>query len=225
MLDSSFVKHTLPTCGSGSTSSFLKGCFLFIYLFFNVFWLRSESPPDCTRQIPHKKRLIDTFFCIYSLIQYKLNLGFESNYIPLPSVIVLLQCSDLYSSLRRVGGCGWHFEDFYIHRLFHCTCYRSHWFLKVCYHDGIRWVNFNDMNLRVLAQQLRWQFGGVLLRLLVICSRCRGSSSSRCGFVILTSSCLGAHSSHSETLLGEVSSQSSIVNLLHVLLDFSFDML
>lgn len=38
----------------------------------------------------------------------------------------------------------------------------------------------------------------------------------------MASPCLGVDSSYSQTLLGEVSSQSSIVNLLHVLMDFGF---
>ena len=52
-----------------------------------------------------------------------------------------------------------------------------------------------------------------------------GPSSACVGFVILASPCLGADSSHPCTLLGEVSSQSRIVDLLHVLLDFSFGVL
>lgn len=75
---------------------------------------------------------------------------------------------------------------------------------------------------RVLSQQLCRQFGHVLFYLLAMP---RGSSGKRGGLVILASSCLGADSSHSWTLLGEVSSQSSIVDLLHVLLDFSFGVL
>lgn len=76
MSDSCFVKHKLLSSGSGSTSSFQRAV--------NVFWLSSESTPDSIRQNPHKKWLTDTF-CIYSLIQYALNLGFKSDYIHLPS--------------------------------------------------------------------------------------------------------------------------------------------
>lgn len=49
----------------------------------------------------------------------------------------------------------------------------------------------------------------------------RGSSNTWCGFVILTSSCLGAYSFHSYAFFAEVSSQSGIMDLLHVLLYFS----
>lgn len=62
------------------------------------------------------------------------------------------------------------------------------------------------------------QFATVFFHLLVICSFYEG-------FVILTSSGERLDPSHANTLLGEVAGQSSIMNLLHVLLDFSFGVL
>lgn len=66
--------------------------------------------------------------------------------------------------------------------------------------------------------ELRWWFAGIFFRLLVVCSLCEG-------FVVLTSSGEGVDPPHPDALLGEVSGQSSVVDLLHVLLDFSFGVL
>lgn len=66
--------------------------------------------------------------------------------------------------------------------------------------------------------ELRWWFAGIFFHLLVVCSLCEG-------FVVRTSPGEGVHPPHPDALLGEVSSQSSVVDLLHVLLDFSFGVL
>lgn len=64
----------------------------------------------------------------------------------------------------------------------------------------------------------RRRFAGVFSHLLVVRSLCEG-------FVVLASAGQGVDPSHPDVLLGEVSGQSSVVNLLHVLLDFSFGVL
>lgn len=66
--------------------------------------------------------------------------------------------------------------------------------------------------------ELRWWFAGILFHLLVVCSLCEG-------FVVLTSPGEGVDPPHPDALLGEVSGQSGVVDLLHVLLDFSFGVL
>ncbi len=211
------------TCWGGSISKFAKG--------FEDLLAELWVIPDCARKmtyfhpsskhIAHKKRLIDTC-CIYSLIQYKLNLGFTSNYIHLPSVVCLLQCSAAHKG-HQVGGWWLQFEDIYIHLLFCSSLLKtqhllwvSYLMVKVCHKGGVRhWSSFNDMKGFVTAATMAiWS-----------CPLSFGSTSTRRGFVILTSSRLGADSSHPCAFLGEVSSQSSIVDLLHVLLDFSFGML
>lgn len=68
-----------------------------------------------------------------------------------------------------------------------------------------------------LELRRRW-FAGVFSHLLVVRSLCEG-------FVVLTSPGQGVHPPHPDVLLGQVSGQSSVVNLLHVLLDFSFGVL
>lgn len=136
--DSSFVKHKLLTCGGGSISTVSKRAL-------NIFW-RSWVIPDCgskTHIFPPSlrhianKRLIDTC-CIYSVIQYKLNLGFKSHYIHPSGAINLLQGADFDSSRGLSAAGGWTLAAiwwlFYSTLLFfalkkHHTRSRSH---KVC---------------------------------------------------------------------------------------------
>lgn len=66
--------------------------------------------------------------------------------------------------------------------------------------------------------ELRWWLAGIFFHLLVVCSLCEG-------FVVLSSPGEGVDPPHPDALLGEVSGQSGVVDLLHVLLDFSFGVL
>lgn len=117
------------------------------------------------------------FWCIYSLKQYKLNLGFESYYIHL--IILILRSPVL------------------------------------------RWHSWTTLALSTsFTVMLFW----ILLKSdinLVICLLYRPTSST-CVVVIVVLTGLGAHSFQPYSVLGEVSRQSGVVHLLHVLLNFRF---
>lgn len=141
----------------------------------------------------------------------QLNRGFKTTFISPVSCLSRLfrSATDCFSATG-----GWTASAFW--RLKNSTCYCSHLACVNVWHLDLG-NTFNNTQ-RVCHSS----YNGKLVTSSFICSLCRGSSSSGGGLLILASPRLGADSFHSDALLGEVSRQRSIVDLLHVLLDFSF---
>lgn len=202
----SFVKHELRTHRGGSFSAVSKGlwrCFGWAPSHPRVRREKKRRFPPSPGHFAHEKRLIDTC-CIYSW-HYSTAWTLKSSYVHLPSVIYLLLL--LLLQLSVVTGGRW---------------VEGGWVLKTFTFIGLHSPLLKHTALAIgSSQQLRRQFGGVLSHLLLVCSLRRGPS----GTLVLTSSRLGADSSHSHAVLDEVSRQSSVVDLLHVLLDLGFGVL
>lgn len=104
------------------------------------------------------------------------------------------------------------FECHYIHRSESCSHELSTRFSE----DALQ-LRLPRLSASQLLE-LRWQPAGVFFHLLLVCPPCKG-------FVVRTSSGQRVDSSHADAFLGEVSGESGVMNLLHVLLDFSFGVL